>query len=63
MRMGRGIPQDSQEAYKWLSISAALGNKGAANARNFIANQLSPQELEKAQTEASELFKKFSQKK
>ena len=62
---GRGVPQNYQEAYKWFSISATLGIGGIVvnRERDETEKKLSSQQLEDAQDEALQLFKKFSQKK
>ena len=56
---GKGVPQDYVESYAWLNISAAQGRENASNARDFVAKQLSPEALAKAQELSKEYYKKY----
>ncbi len=54
---GIGVEKpDSLQAYSWLSVAAVNKHPDAANARNFISQGLSRDELRKAQDMASKLF-------
>jgi len=45
---GDGFPQSYVEAHKWFNLAAAQGHKDAARARDKIAQNMSPAEIEKA---------------
>lgn len=60
---GRGISQDMVEAYKWLDLSAKLGNKSAITARDGLARVLSPQKIGEAQLRAADWEKAFQKRK
>ena len=51
---GKGVKQDKKLAHMWLNIAASLGNKKAAESRDFIAKEMSPSQIEKAQDMARE---------
>jgi len=45
---GDGFPQNSIQAHKWFNLAAAQGLMDAARARDKIAQNMSPAEIEKA---------------
>jgi len=47
--LGQGVPKDYVEAYKWLNLSAAQGTKNAAEIREIIAEDLTPEQTAEAQ--------------
>jgi TPR repeat protein len=65
--VGRGVPLDYVEAYKWLSlvVSSSSGDdkqkSDAARARDLVAGQLTTQQLAEAQRRAREWKPKSSQ--
>ena len=52
---GDGFPQNYVQAHKWFNLAAAQGHKDAAKARDKIAQNMSPAEIE----EAISLFRKW----
>lgn len=46
---GHGVSQDIVNAYAWLTIAASQGQKLAANARDLMVNNLTPEQLSQAQ--------------
>ncbi|MDB4809753.1 sel1 repeat family protein [bacterium] len=57
---GEGVPQDYVEAYAWFSVAAAGGYADAANNRDVVAGDLTPEQLSQGQKRATELFEKIS---
>jgi uncharacterized protein len=55
---GRGVPQDLIEAHMWYNLSAAYGEKRAAEARNAVATRMTPGQI----AEAGERAKKWAPK-
>jgi TPR repeat protein len=45
---GKGVPQDYQKAYIWFSIASQKNVPATAERRDYIANLLTPDQLEKA---------------
>lgn len=45
---GDGFSQSSVQAHKWFNLAAAQGHKDAARARDKIARDMAPAEIEKA---------------
>ena len=50
---GQGVTQNLVEAYRWLSQAAANGNAQAAQARDSLAQRLTPDQISQAQKLAS----------
>jgi uncharacterized protein len=47
--LGQGVPKDSVNAYKWLSLAAARGAKNAEDMRNTVAAKMTSTQIAKAQ--------------
>ncbi len=56
---GRGVPQDYVHAYAWYSLAAATGNEVARINRDAVASAMAGDQLERAQTLASDWFEKI----
>ena len=50
---GQGVPLDFVEAYKWVSLGF-VGDDRIVKTRDFIADQLTPKQIAKAQKLAKE---------
>lgn len=46
---GRGVPQDYVQAHMWYNLSAAHGEKRAAESRDALAKQMTPAQIAEAQ--------------
>ena len=46
---GQGVPKDSVSVHMWFSVAASNGNKDAVKNRNMLVEQMTPQQIEKAQ--------------
>ncbi len=55
---GHGVIQDNVYAHMCLNIAASSGDKVATINRDFIAKQMTPSQLEKAQDLARECVRK-----
>jgi TPR repeat protein len=55
-QLGEGVEQNYAKAYVWFSVAAAQGRADSASARDRIISQLSPQELDQAQAQATRCF-------
>ena len=53
---GQGVPQDDAQAYAWLNIAAAQGDKDAKNNKKIIAQSITREELARAQKLAREYW-------
>ena len=51
---GQGVPQDYVQAHLWFNIAAAHGNKIAREARDIIADKMTPAQIAEAQRLARE---------
>lgn len=51
---GEGVPKSLVRAYMWSNIAAANGHKGAVKNREFLTQQMSPNQIEEAQELSSE---------
>jgi hypothetical protein len=58
-RSGRGVPKDHVESYAWYSVAVSGGDADAANNRDIVAGELTPDQLSEGQKRAGELFKKI----
>ena len=47
--LGQGVPQDYVQAHMWSNLAAAQGNAVGAKNRNLAAEQMTPQQIERAQ--------------
>lgn len=45
---GQGVPQDYARAYFWTSLSAAQGNGHAMDARDFLYEKMTPEQVARA---------------
>ena len=59
---GRGAPQDYVEAHKWLNLSAAQGDKKAAEMRDFLTKKMTTAQIAEAQRLAREWKPKRTEK-
>lgn len=50
---GQGVPRDLVEAYVWLSLAANRSNIWAADKRDKVSAQLTPEQLSRAQDRVS----------
>lgn len=51
---GQGVRQDFVQAHMWYNLSAADGEKRAAEARDALAKQMTPAQIAEAQRLARE---------
>ncbi len=51
---GQGVAQDYVTAHMWYNIAAASGNEGAGGLRDFLAKQMTSEDVSKAQKLARE---------
>ena len=49
---GRGVPQSLIEAHMWYSLSAAYGEKRAAESRDAVASRMTPGQIAEAEDRA-----------
>ena len=59
---GRGVPQHNKEAYIWLSVAVAGGEKSAEESLENTRRLLSPEQLAEAQEEATARFKQIEER-
>jgi TPR repeat protein len=52
--IGRGVPRDFVEAYKWFNIAAAAGNVDARQHRDRIMQRMTPAQIEEGQRRSAE---------
>ena len=57
--VGEGVPQDFIKAYVWFSVAAARGHKKAAKQRNFLDDQIPPEQITQAQDLATEIYQRI----
>lgn len=57
---GRGIPQDYVQAYAWINLAAAQGDKYAKEAKEILAKKMSRQGVERAQGLSRQLFEQIN---
>ena len=60
--MGRGVKQDDAEAYAWYNLSGANGHDLAAEQRDELEKQMSPQQIADAEKRTEELKKLIAEK-
>ena len=46
---GQGAPKDSVSAHMWFHVAASNGNKDTVKNKNMLVEQMTPQQIEKAQ--------------
>jgi TPR repeat protein len=56
---GQGVAQDNKRAYIWFALAAATGDADAAASRDRVATHLTPEQRKTADSEVTELQKKF----
>ena len=52
----KGVPENLVEAYKWLSLAAAQGDDQAIQALKSVRNEMTPEQIAKAQELANEFM-------
>ena len=57
--VGDGVPEDYVQAYAWLSLAAAQGNKNSVMAKDIIRKDLTQVQLAEAQRPSRELCAKI----
>ena len=55
---GRGAIQDVVYSHMWFNISASLGNMGATEAIDVVAEEMTPEQIAEAQKLARECVRK-----
>ena len=55
---GQGVAQDFVIAHMWLNIAAASGHSDAAETRDLVADQMTSEDISKAQKMAREWMEK-----
>jgi TPR repeat protein len=56
---GQGVIKGYVEAYAWVSAAAAQGNDTATNYRDLVAEEMSNEQLEKAQELSKVYYEKY----
>ena len=56
--MGEGVEQNYATAYAWVNIAAANGHEKAKSIKNFIAKDMTAEQIAKAQALSKEMIKK-----
>ncbi len=51
---GQGVPQDNAQAYMWVTLAVAQGSEYARKARDLLAEQMTPAQMDKARRLARE---------
>ena len=46
---GEGVPEDDATAAMWFTKAAALGNEGAKNNKEIVAERMTREDISKAQ--------------
>lgn len=54
--LGEGVPEDDVRAFAWLNVAAAQGSKKAAEAKDEIRQQMTAEQISRAQNISIELF-------
>jgi uncharacterized protein len=55
---GQGVPQDDIYAHMWGNIGSSNGNENGGRLRDFVAKNMTPSQIEKAQRLARECVAK-----
>ena len=58
-RKGRGVRKDYVAAYAWYRLAAYSGFKGGSKSRETIAEEMTPEQIAKAQELSKELLKQI----
>jgi TPR repeat protein len=45
---GQGVPRNDMEAYYWVNLAAEQGNKHALDARDYLADRMTPEQVEES---------------
>ena len=53
---GQGLPQNYQLAYMWFNLAAGKGIEGAASVRDWVAGNMTPEQIGRAQQLTAECF-------
>ena len=56
--LGQGVPQDYVTAYAWLNIAAASGDERAKKNKDLAAEDMTPEQIAKAEALAKEMIKR-----
>ena len=56
---GRGVPVNYVQAYKWYSLSAALGNQDAAGNLELASSKMTNEQIAEAQALAAEWWEDY----
>ena len=56
---GRGVPEDDVEAHAWFNIAAAQGHTPAAEVKDRVAQQMTPDARDRAQKLAKKYWKEY----
>jgi len=46
---GQGVPQDNMSGHMWINLAGSNGNKDALEKRSMVEEQMTPEQIEKAQ--------------
>jgi len=57
-QQGEGVPADEATAYSWWNIAAANGDKAASGNKGLIAEDMTPEQITKAEELTKEMIKK-----
>ena len=57
--LGQGLPEDDVQAYAWLNIAVAQGEKNIEAAKKIIAESMTREELARAQELAREYWEDY----
>ncbi len=58
---GEGVPVDYVSAYAWYNIAASSGFPMSGQDRDFLANKMTPSQIEKAQELSRKLYHKIKE--
>jgi TPR repeat protein len=53
------VPQDYGQAYKWVSLSAALGNEDAAEVVDLFYSEMTSEQIAEAQALAADWWEDY----
>jgi uncharacterized protein len=57
--IGAGVPKDYIQAYAWCNLAASSGNEKAKKGRDNLEDEMTPEQIAKAQELSNELLKKI----
>ena len=55
---GEGVPKDLVQSYKWLNLAAGQGKTEAAEVRDELTPQMTPEQIAEAQRLSTEFYQK-----